>query len=104
MVLKDKVYNTLKWIAQYLLPAAATLWMTVAKIWNLPYGVEIGATVSAIDLFLGAVLGISSANYQGDGTMNINTDDPSKDTYTLELNEDVAELADKKTITFKVVK
>lgn len=104
MVLSNKVYDRLKWVAQYFLPAAATLWMTVAKIWNLPYGVEIGATVSAIDLFLGAVLGISSLNYQGDGVMNINESDPEKDVYSLELNGGLEELAEKKTITFKVVK
>ena len=103
MVLKNKTYDVLKWIAQYFLPAAATLWIALAKVWNLPYGSEIGATISAIDLFLGAVLGISSSNYQGDGTMKIDSTDPEKDVYNLELNGDVEELAGKKTITFNVV-
>lgn len=103
MVLKNKVYDILKWIAQYLLPALATLWIALAKVWNLPYGSEIGATISAIDLFLGAILGISSKNYQGDGTLNIDNSDPEKDTYNLELNDDIEELGNKKSITFKVV-
>lgn len=103
MVLKNKAYDVLKWIAQYLLPALATLWIALAKVWGLPYGAEIGATISAIDLFLGAILGISSKNYQGDGTLNIDASDPEKDTYNLVLNDNVEELANKKSITFKVV-
>jgi len=102
MVLSNKVYDTLKWIAQYLLPALTTLWIALAKVWGLPYGTEIGATLSAIDLFLGAVLGISSSNYKGDGTMTVNTDNPEKDVYNLELNDDPENLANKKTITFVV--
>lgn len=103
MVLKNKAYDWMKWIAQYLLPALATLWIALAKVWGLPYGAEIGATISAVDLFLGAILGISSKNYQGDGTMNIDSSDPEKDVYSLELNGDIDELANKKSITFKVV-
>lgn len=104
MVLSNKVYDALKWIAQYLLPALATLWITLAKIWNLPYGTEIGATITGIDLFLGAVLGISSQNYKGDGTMIVDTSNDAKDMYTLDLNVPVEELANKETITFKVNK
>lgn len=104
MVLSNKVYDTLKWVAQYLLPALATLWITLAKVWNLPYGTEIGATITGIDLFLGAILGISSQNYKGDGTMTVDTSDKAKDVYSLELNVPAEELADKETITFKVNK
>lgn len=102
MTLSNKTYDVLKWIAQYFLPALAALWLGLAKVWGFPYGTEIGATLSLIDVFLGAVLGISSKNYQGDGNLVINTDDPEKDVYSLELNGDIAELADKKSVTFKV--
>lgn len=102
MVLSNKAYDVLKWVAQLLLPALATLWITLAKIWGLPYGTEIGATLTGIDLFLGAILGISSAKYEGDGVMKINTSDPEKDVYSLELNDVIEALGDKKTITFMV--
>lgn len=104
MTLSNKTYDRLKWIAQYLLPALAALWLGLAKVWNLPLGSEIGATISLIDVFLGAVLGISSKNYQGDGNLVINTEDPEKDVYSLELNGSIAELSDKKSVTFKVDK
>ena len=104
MAFSNKVYDTLKWIAQYFLPALATLWIALAKVWGLPYGTEIGATISAIDLFLGAILGISSANYKGDGTMVVNTEDPDKDVYTLQYDGDLNEIAEKKSVTFKISK
>ncbi len=61
--MSNKTYDTLKWIAQYLLPGAATLYAALAKIWGLPYGNEIVGTISAIDVFLGVALGISSSQY-----------------------------------------
>jgi hypothetical protein len=104
MTLSNKVYDVIKWIAQYFLPALATLWITLAKIWGLPYGTEIGATITGIDLFLGAVLGISSQNYKGEGTMIVDTSNDAKDIYSLDLNVPVEELAEKDMITFKVSK
>ena len=62
-MMNNKTYDVLKWIAQYLLPALATLYFAIAQIWGLPYGEEIVGTITAIDAFLGAVLGISSINY-----------------------------------------
>jgi len=104
MVLSNKAYDRLKWIAQYFVPALATLWLALGKIWNFPYTVEIGATLSAIDIFLGAVLGISSNNYEGDGKLVINTSDPDKDIYSLELNSNPMDLDKKDSVTFKVQK
>ena len=63
MILNDKIYNILKYIAQIILPAIATLYLALAGIWNLPYGEQISGTVMAVDTFLGVLLGISSANY-----------------------------------------
>ena len=103
MVLKNKTYDALKWIAQYLLPALTTLWLALGKIWAFPYTTEIGASLAAIDVFLGAILGISSHNYEGDGTMVVNTTDPEKDVYTLEYEGDLNDIAAKKSVTFKVV-
>lgn len=61
--MSNKVYDTLKFIAQIVLPAIATLYVTLAGIWGLPFSEQIGGTVMAIDTFLGAVLMISSNNY-----------------------------------------
>lgn len=63
MVLNDKVYDVLKWIALYLLPAIGTLYFALAGIWNFPFGEEVVGTITAVDTFLGVLLGISTANY-----------------------------------------
>ena len=63
MIFSDKVYDTLKWIALIFLPALGTLYFALASIWGLPYGQEIVGTITAIDAFLGALLGISSVQY-----------------------------------------
>lgn len=62
-MMNNKVYDVLKWIAMYLIPAVGTLYFAIAGIWNLPYGEEIVGTLTAVDTFLGVILGISSANY-----------------------------------------
>ena len=59
----QKTYNTLKWIAMYLLPAAGTLYFALAGIWGLPYGEQVVGTITAVDTFLGVILGISTAQY-----------------------------------------
>lgn len=61
--MSNKVYDILKYIALIVLPAVATLYLTLSTIWGLPYGEAVAATITAIDTFLGALLGISSKRY-----------------------------------------
>lgn len=62
--MSNKVYDILKYVAQIILPAVATLYFALAGIWNFPYGEEVVGTITAVDTFLGVVLGISSASYK----------------------------------------
>ena len=62
-LMSNKTYDVLKWIAQYLLPGIGTLYFGLASIWGLPYGEEVVGTITAIDTFLGVLLGISSVQY-----------------------------------------
>lgn len=61
--MSNKVYDILKWIALFLLPAIGTLYFALAGIWGFPYGEQVVGTITAIDTFLGVVLGISTARY-----------------------------------------
>lgn len=61
--MSNKVYDVLKWIALIVLPALGTLYFGLAGIWNLPYGEEVVGTITAIDMFLGTILGISNYQY-----------------------------------------
>jgi hypothetical protein len=63
MKMSNKVYDVLKFIAQILLPALGTLYFALAKIWGFPYAAEVVGTISAVDAFLGALLGISTMQY-----------------------------------------
>lgn len=63
MKLSNKVYDILKFIAQILLPALGTLYFALAGIWGFPYGEQIVGTITAVDTFLGALLGISTYQY-----------------------------------------
>lgn len=61
--MSNKVYDILKYIAQIVLPAIGTLYFALAGIWGFPYGEQIVGTITAVDTFLGLVLGISTSNY-----------------------------------------
>ena len=63
MKMSNKVYDILKWIAQYILPALGTLYFALAGIWGFPYGEQIVGTITAVDTFLGVILGLSSNTY-----------------------------------------
>lgn len=62
-ILSDRVYDVLKWIALILLPAIGAAYFALSGIWGFPYGEEIVGTITVIDTFLGAVLGISTLQY-----------------------------------------
>lgn len=59
----NKVYDILKWIAQILLPALGTLYFVLAGVWGFPFREEIVGTITAVDTFLGVILGISTSKY-----------------------------------------
>lgn len=61
--MSNRLYDVLKFVAQILLPAIGTLYFALANIWNWPYPEEIVGTITAVDAFLGVVLGISTKIY-----------------------------------------
>jgi len=63
MKLSNRLFDVLKWVAILFLPALAILIRTVFAIWKIPYGEEISSTVVALQVFLGAILGVSTLNY-----------------------------------------
>ena len=63
MMLPNRVYDILKWIALIALDALGLLYKTLAAIWGWPVGDEVLATCTALSLCLGTLLGISTAQY-----------------------------------------
>ena len=72
MLLDNKVYDILKFIAQIVLPGLGTLYFALSKIWGLPLGEEIVGTITAVDAFLGLLLGISTNTYNANNPENLN--------------------------------
>ena len=63
MKLNDKVYDTLKWIV---MPALSALYWGLSGIWGWLYAEQVVGTVAVVTTFLGALLGISTAQYKRD--------------------------------------
>lgn len=62
-LLNDSVYNVLKWLVMIVLPACATAYVGLAAIWAWPYAEEVAKTSAVVCTLLGALLGISTAEY-----------------------------------------
>ena len=107
LLLSDKQYNVFKYIAQIFLPAAGALYFGLAGIWDLPNAEQIVGTITTFDIFLGAILLLSSKQYDNsdakyDGALVIDSSDPEKDLYSFEVGAPLEELSDKRSLTFKV--
>ena len=63
MRLSDKVYTILKWITLICIPALATFYVALSAVWGWPYSDEVAKTATAVCTLLGALLGISTAEY-----------------------------------------
>lgn len=59
MKLPDKLYDVLKWVCLIALPALAVFYAVIAKIWGLPFEAEIPATINAVAVLIGALIGVS---------------------------------------------
>jgi hypothetical protein len=107
-MLKKKLYDGLKFVAQIALPAAGTAYFAFAGIWNLPNAEQVVGSITVVDTFLGALLGISSiqynasdAKYDGDAVAETNPDGTLQKV-SLELNADAADFINKAELVFKV--
>lgn len=63
MILSNRVYDALKWVTLVLLPAFGVFYFSMAETWSLPYATEIVSTVAGFDLFLAALLGVSTNKF-----------------------------------------
>ena len=68
MKLPDKVYDILKWIVMICIPALTTAYVGLSAVWGFPYAEEIAKTSAVVCTLLGALLGISTAQYNKDKT------------------------------------
>lgn len=64
VLLTNKTYDVLKWVCLIALPALAALVAAVGEIWQIPHVTQIVLTINAVAAFLGALIGVSSAQYK----------------------------------------
>lgn len=64
LVLSNEMYDTIKWITTIFMPAVTVLYVALADIWHLPYPTQVAGTLTALVIFLGALLQISSLEYK----------------------------------------
>jgi hypothetical protein len=106
-MITGKLYNYLKFLAQIVLPALATLYVTLAGLWGLPATEAVVGTIVAFDTFLGVVLQISASSYNSStaqGTLNIHESEDGK-MFDLNLDGDPeVDLEGKDRVVFKVNK
>ena len=107
LVLPSPLYDALKWVAIILLPSSATAYMGLGQVWELYEPAKVVATIAVVSTFLGVILGISNVQYnksdnQYDGDMVVEDGD-DRTLYRLVMKDDVENLGDKKSVSFKVV-
>lgn len=104
--MNSKLYDTVKFIALILLPALGTLYAAVAGIWGLPSVEQVVGSIMAVDTFLGALIGISSAKFNAsdakfDGELRVHPDQAVMTFNNGGLDPD--ELKTRSTLQLKVV-
>lgn len=63
MKLSDSVYTILKWITLVVIPAAVTFYGVLANALGLPYADIVAQIAAGVCAFIGAIIGISTAEY-----------------------------------------
>lgn len=66
MKMSDKVYTILKWVCLICIPALTTCYCALSAVWGWPYADEIAKTSAAVCALIGALIGISTAEYNKD--------------------------------------
>lgn len=72
MRLNNRVYDILKWIVITALPAVSVLLTALLPLYGCPDKISyiILGTISAVTVFLGTLLGVSSERYKKEGDTN----------------------------------
>lgn len=61
--LSNTAYDIIKWCCVIVIPALGEAYMRLANIWDLPYASQVNETALVLTFLLGAIIGISTAQY-----------------------------------------
>lgn len=103
--LSDGTYDKAKFVVQIVMPALGVLYASLALFWGFPKVEEVVGSITAIALFLGVVLRISSNNYTGEGVpvgdYVVGNDGNGTTTVRLDLDKNPDEFLNNERITFR---
>lgn len=109
--MNPKIINNVRLAAQYWIPALGTLMFTLGSIWDWSWTANAVGSIMAFDTFLGILLGYQTRGSvpgampgKFDGQIVLNTSDPVKDVYTLDLGDTLGDLENRDSVHLKVVK
>lgn len=105
-LLSDGMYNALKHVASAGFPAVITLYFALAQVWHWTDTAQVMVTLSAVNTFLGVLLGYSTVTYNAsdakyDGEIQVD-DSGDKTIAQMVLNSQAGSILDKPSATFKV--
>lgn len=108
----NRMYDVLKALVQIGLPAAGTLYFTLAQIWGLPRADEVVGSLAAIATFLGVLLAIATRSYNSSeskygGTIVVDDDPSDAETpakFSLDVSSNPFDWPHQKQITFRIQK
>lgn len=106
-VLSDGQFNLLRRCVELLLPAIGAFYFAMAELWGWPNPGEVVASIAALTTLLGVVLVVLRNSYEKsdakfDGELSVDTSDPERDVFQVDLGDDLPNLASKDAITLKV--
>lgn len=110
IILTDAFYAVAKKMVQVYIPAFASLYFGLGKIWGFPAVAEVVGSCAVIATFIGVCLGVSTSSYVAsgaayDGEITVSESEKTgKTTYSLDLKGEPEELLKKHKATFKVPK
>lgn len=115
MTLSNRLYDILKPVTALILPAVATLYLALGQIWDFPNPDSVAQSITAINVFLGVLLLVTSKNYGGStsddvdspvvGQIDTTVNEDGKTVYTLAVNGDPQQVfANQDQVTFVVNK
>lgn len=107
-LINNTQYDFLKALTQYVIPALGALYFALSGFWGLPHPLEVVGTITAVDTFLGVVLGWLKGQYLNssdatDGTLTVDASNPNAVALThLAIDTPGNVLAGQDTVTLKV--
>lgn len=77
--MSTKMFHSIRYFTQIVLPALATFLITVGGAWGFEIGVQVGTTIAAVITLFSGIMGASSAIYDKERGYNDDRDIDSDD-------------------------